>query len=173
MKKARLISLPAVILLFPAICFAHGFNPFLYALGPFPLYGFGSLFIALAIPITVLVETLVLWAWVRRPGLPGNLWRASIFYIAARIAETAALIFLSFGPFHGWAQSGGSIGENFAGLALCLITGLGVKLAIAYGLYARDNLSTGRMIAALSTATIAGYIASLGWIHLAVSILYR
>jgi len=124
MKKAMLISLPAVILLSPAICSAHGFNPFLYALGPFPLYGFGSLFIALVIPITVLVETLVLWAWVRRPGLLGNLWRALIFYIAARIAETAAFIFMLFRPFSRWAESGGSAGEAFGGLALCLIAGL-------------------------------------------------
>ncbi len=173
MKKARFISLSAVILLSPAICSAHGFNPFLYALGPLSVCAaFSSLFIALVIPITVLVEALVLWAWVHRPGLMGNLWRASIFYIAARIAETAIFLSMFLGPFHGWFEASGSAGETFGGLALCFIPGLGVKLALAYWLYARNNLSTGRMIAAVSTAAVAGYIATLGWILLAVSILY-
>ena len=132
MKNAMFISLPAVVLLSPTICFAHGLNPFHYALGPLPIcMALDSLVVGLVIPITVVIEALVLWPWLRKPGLMGNLWRASIFYIVARIAETVMFLTILFGPFFRWVAPGEtrSAGEAFGALALCLIAGLLLKLA--------------------------------------------
>lgn len=114
------------------------------------------------IPVSIAVEAFVLWAWARQVGALGCLWRAAIFYVVARAAETAALFLLESVPLFRHAGWSVSVAENFGPLALFLAAGLAIAAPVGLLVYRRSAVEAGVVVAAVCTASLAGYLAAFG-----------
>ncbi len=161
--KTRLALVFAGWLLWPAVASAHSLSPTHYPLGaiPFTIWQ-ESLSLAFIIPLTLAVETLVMWAWARQLGLLGNLWRTTILYAVGRLSETAAVMCLVAVRLPtGWA--GGAV-EILATLTVFLLAGWAGKLGAARFLYRRAGFHVSKLVAPVTVATAAGYVAALSWV---------
>lgn len=167
MKNIRLKGIFALLLLWPMVGWAHALNPVYYSLGPVPLLLWRELPpFTVIIPLSIAVETLVLWAWARGVGALGSLWRAGILYIAARAAETG-IIFLA-GSIPALLRMGDaamqvSIVENLEPLLLLLTTGLVVAVPVGLLLFKGTGIRPRVVMAAVCTASLAGYLAAFGY----------
>ena len=160
--KTRLILLFALLLLWPAEAFAMALDPTHYPLGPWPFFLMDRWPLVWLLPITLATETLVLWVWMRQLGVLGNLWRAALLYIAGRVSETAAMACLGgIGLAPGWH---GGAAETFGTLAVCLLAGWAGKLGAARFLYRRAGFHVRELLAPVTVATTAGYVAALSWV---------
>jgi hypothetical protein len=150
----------ALLLLWPAVAFAHALSPTHFPLGPMPiLIWMECRPLVWLLPITLAAETLVLWAWMRQLGVLGNLWRAALLYIAGRVCETAALACLGgIGMTPGWY---GGAPEIFGTLAVCLLAGWAGKLGAARFLYRHAGFHVRELLVPVTVATAAGYVAAL------------
>ena len=152
-----------LLLLSPGAVWAHALSPTYYPLGHLPvLLGSEWWPFFVLIPLSITVEAFVLWAWASRVGKLGSLWRAAIFYAVARAAETAALFLLESDPLFRHAGWSSSTVENFGPLALFLTAGLAVAVPVGLLLYRRSAVKAGVVVAAVGTASLAGYLAAFG-----------
>jgi hypothetical protein len=167
MKNIRLKLIFALFLLWPMVGWSHALNPIYYPLGPVPFFLWSELrpFIVL-IPLSIAIETLVLWAWARGFGTLGNLWRAGILYIAARAAETGIIFLVASIPGFrniGDAAMRDSIVENFGPLLLLLTTGLVASIPVGLLLFKGTGIKPRGIAVAVCAASLAGYLAAFGY----------
>jgi hypothetical protein len=142
---------------------AHSLHPAYFPLGPLPIMiAVESRPMLLLIPLAITATALVLWLWVRPLGFVGNLWRAAVLYLAARLGEMA-LIYLSTATaifsHAGWSSS---VLENFVPLAVFLAGGLALAVSAGRWLYRRSGVSAGRVVLAVVTSSLAGYLIAFG-----------
>lgn len=163
MSRSRTTIVICLLLLLPKTAWAHALSPSYYPLGHCPvLLGAEWWPFFLIIPTSIAVATMVFWAWARRVGILGCLWRAAVCYIAARATETAVLfLFDSVSLFRhaGWSSS---IAENIGPLILFLAAGLIVTLPVSLLVFRRSGMTAGVVVAATCTASLAGYLAAYG-----------
>ena len=161
--KNRLALVFAGWLLWPAVVLAHSLSPTHYPVGPVPLLIWQELLpLVFMIPLTLAVETLVLWAWARQLGLLGNLWRTAILYVVGRLSETAAVACLvAFRLPTGWA---GGTAEIWGTLTVFLLAGWAGKLGAARFLYRRAGLRVRQLLVPVAVATVAGYLSAMALI---------
>jgi hypothetical protein len=124
-RKAICAVTVLLLSLCPTTSLAHVLSPTYYPLGHWPIYlpAYWWPF-SLLIPLTITVETIVLWRWTSRLGFLGSLWRAAVLYVVARAGETAMLFLLTTMPRFRMAGWSSSAAENFGPLALFLAAGL-------------------------------------------------
>jgi hypothetical protein len=161
-NRARFNFVLCLVLFWPVAGWAHALSPTYYPLGPLPIsVGAENWPVFALIPLSILVEAFVLWAWARGLGTLGSLWRATVLYIVAKAAETAAIyVLVSIPRFRGagWSSSNA---ENFGPLALCLAAGLVVAVPVGLLLYGRTDMKATRVVIAVCTASLAGYCSAL------------
>ena len=150
-------------LVWPVAGWAHAVSPTYYPLGPMPIsIGAESWPVFALIPVSIAVETFVLWTWARRLGTLGSLWRAAILYIVARAAETATMFLLGSTPLFRNAGWSSSAAENFGPLVCFLAAGLVVAVPVGLLLYRRTDMKASLVVMAVCTASLAGYLSALG-----------
>ena len=163
MSRSRVSIIFCLLLLSPEAVWAHALSPTYYPLGHLPvLLGAEWWPFFVLVPLSIAVETFVLWAWARQVGTLGCLWRAAIFYVVARAAETVALYLLESVPFFRNAGWSSSAVEDFGPLALFLAAGLAVAVPVGLLLYRGSGVKPGVVVAAVCTASMAGYLAAFG-----------
>jgi hypothetical protein len=161
--KTRLALVSAGWLLWPAVAFAHSLSPTHYPLGPVPFTIWQeSLLLTFMIPLTLAVETLVLWTWARQLGVLGNLWRTAILYVVGRLAETAAVVCMAAAQLPtGWSATAM---QALWTLALFLLAGWAGKLGAARFLYRRASFHVRQLLVPVALATVAGYLSAMALI---------
>jgi len=117
--------------------------------------------LAMLVPLGVAAGTLVLWLWARQLGFLGNLWRAAVLYVAARLGETGQYFLLKSTPLFQRAGWTSSAAEAFLPLALVLAGGVVLAMIAGWLLYRRSGLKTGRIVFAATMSVLAGYLAAL------------
>ncbi len=163
-NREHIKFLVGLLLFWPVVSWAHELSPSYYPLGPLPFYiGAGSWPYLVLIPISVAVETFVLWICLRKFGMMGNLWRAAVLYIVARAAETAAIFLSASIPLFrnpGWTSS---FVWDYGPLALFFSVGLAAAVAVGLSLYRQKGAKSGLIVAAVCTASSAGYLSAIGY----------
>jgi len=173
--KARLTWVFAVLPLCPAAVFALHPSPTNWPLGPLPFWPYCSLYCGgrwswwdfFDGPVMLATETLVLGVWMRQFGVLGNLWRAALLYIVARVSETVAAVCLSpiwMPGFTWWVLLLDRPLPVLVTVAVCLPAGWAGKLAIARFLYRRAEFRARQLVVPLAVATAVGYVCALSWI---------
>jgi len=164
MSRSRVKIILCLLLLSPEAVWTHALSPTYYPVGHLPvLLGAEWWPFFVLIPLSIAVEAFVLWAWARHVGTLGCLWRAAILYVVARAAEIAALFLLESVPLFRHAGWSSSAAENFGPLALFLAAGLAVAVPVGLLLYRRSAVKAGVVVAAVCTASLAGYLAAFGY----------
>ena len=156
------VLLAGLALLCPMATSAHSLHPVYYPLGPLPVViAVEAWPVLLLIPLALAATTLVLWLWARRLGFLGNLWRAVVLYLAARLGETGLFFLLKSLPLFQRAGWTSSALDNFVPLVLLLAGGLALAMPLGWWLYRWTSLSAGRVALAVGTSSLAGYLAAL------------
>lgn len=145
-------------LLAPAAANAHALSPVHYPLGPYPFVLPTELWqAAFILPVNILTGVLIMWAFCRKQGFWGNLWRWAMMYIVSQGMQTAILFFppLIF-AYAGW--SSGS--EAFTSMILLLCFGILGAFIVSLILYKRRAASGEKLFLCVAVSVIAGYIAA-------------
>ena len=162
MNSARVKLAICLWLFWPVAGWGHALSPTYYPLGPLPILLTAEWWpFAFLIPVTIAVEALILWAWIRRLGLLQSLWRAAVLYVVARAAETALLFALQSIPlFHnaGWGPST----RDFVPLVLFLAGGLLLVIPVGLLLYRRQQVRRAFVVIAVCSASLAGDLSAAG-----------
>lgn len=85
-----------------------------------------------------------------------------MLYVVARAGEAAAIFLLQSIPLFRRAGWTSSTVENLGPLVLFLAVGLAVALPAALLVYRRAEPRTGRILVAVSVASLAAYLTALG-----------
>ncbi len=163
MKKSLGIYACLLSVMCPVVLHAHGLSPTHYPMGLLPiLLARESWPLAFMIPIALIAETIILWAWIRAPGLYGNLWRGFILYMTAHVFETGMWFAC---PMIGWAAPGwtSSTWETLGALAVCLLGGMIAAVLLGLFLYRGTPVAIWRRVVAVASATLGGYLAALAY----------
>ena len=157
-------TLFGLVLLSPVTGWAHALSPSYYPLAQLPVFlvteWWPFLFL---MPLSIAVEAFVLWTWTRHIGILGCLWRAAILYVATRATETAAIFILQSVPLFRHAGWSSLTAENFWPLVMFLTAGLAVAVPVGLLLYHRSTVKVGIVVAAVCTASLAGYLSAFGF----------
>jgi len=162
-QRKSIINLMACLcFICPAVGLGHSLSKTYCPLGYFPmLLAMQSWTYLSMILLTVMVETFVLWRWVRRIGFHGNLWRAAVLYLVARASETAMLYALLSVPFFRVAGWGSSAVLDYGVLVTCLVAGLLAKVPAGIYLYRCAEMKGRDVALAVCTASLVGYLIAL------------